>query len=403
MADQQLQSLRLPSQAAALPINRRLRVLIDMVGMYSPEWGGMQEHVLILSRHLSQLGHAPALIPHVSYPARIRERFEAEGIRWIEDPQLMASDGAFPSVRQWMPALRALLLREHIDIYHIHSALMGSEIWAVLVARSIGRAPVMTYHLPPRSLPESYQRQLGMFAIHHILHPRVIAVSSDVYTAIRHCYHPPRSQLFRVGNGIDDLPPLSPAALPLALTRRAASEVIVGVIARLVPQKGLDTLLAALALVDARLPLRVLIIGSGDQDATLKRQMELLRLGGRVEFLGFMADAGHLAPFFDLVLIPSRVEGLPLTALEAFAAGRPVLATCVGGLPEIITDGDTGWLVPPDDPPALARALEAAIRDPLARQRIGIAARRRFEQDLSAATMTQKTLQVYDAALGVHT
>jgi glycosyltransferase involved in cell wall biosynthesis len=125
------------------------------------------------------------------------------------------------------------------------------------------------------------------------------------------------------------------------------------------------------------------IVGDGEHRGALEAVAANLGLGARVRFLG-RRPAGEIRWALQrthALVVPSIYEGMPLVVLEAMAAGRPVVASAVSGIPEVVRDGETGWLVPPEDPAALASALAALAADPAEGERRGREGRRRFELD----------------------
>ncbi|NJC74293.1 glycosyltransferase [Planosporangium thailandense] len=154
------------------------------------------------------------------------------------------------------------------------------------------------------------------------------------------------------------------------VTRQPAHGVM---IANLIAYKGHDDLLAALASLPA--PPRVRLIGDGPQRAHLDQLCRGYGLDDVVEFAGGLRGASRYLPEHQFAVLASHEEGLPNAVLEAMAAGLPVVATTVGGVPELITDGETGLLVPPHAPTELAAAIARLAGDPALRARLGAAAR----------------------------
>lgn len=175
-------------------------------------------------------------------------------------------------------------------------------------------------------------------------------------------------------------------------------------VARLSPEKGVGTFLEACALLIAAKPqggsddARFVVAGDGPLRATLLRQRTLLGLEDHVSLLGARSDVPELLSASDVFCQPSYEEGLGLAVIEAMAAGLPVVATRVGGLPEVVRENETGLLVPPRDPPALARALEALLFDPVRARAFGEAGRARAQAHFTEAAMIAATRAVYDAA-----
>jgi glycosyltransferase involved in cell wall biosynthesis len=174
--------------------------------------------------------------------------------------------------------------------------------------------------------------------------------------------------------------------------------------ARLEAQKGHDTLLAAAAELRTRgLEFVLCFAGEGSERAALEQRVAQLDLGGSVQFLGQIDNVGPLLLAADAVALPSRWEGLPLTLLEALARSRPVVASAVGGIPEVIEDDESGKLIPPDDPMALADVLESFHRHPEAALRLGRGGLRRVREHFTWDRMVEGFEAVYDEVLGLAT
>lgn len=178
-----------------------------------------------------------------------------------------------------------------------------------------------------------------------------------------------------------------PSELPILLTP-----------ARLHPQKRHADLLAALAHLDegGRRDWLLLCAGEGELRAALEAQAAAAGLAGRVRFLGRRSDLPRLYAAADLVVLASAVEGQPLAALEAQAASRPVLATAVGGVPEVVADGRSGLLVPPGDPAALAAALARLLDDGALRRTLGEAAGHWARRHFDIADHVRVLQELYD-------
>ncbi len=151
----------------------------------------------------------------------------------------------------------------------------------------------------------------------------------------------------------------------LLRTFRQPKTAIVGAAGRLSPEKGFDVLVRAADIVQRVDPgVGFVLFGAGPCRVQLAEQIKTLGLGGVVSLNGFRADLDRHVPFFDLLVLPSYTEGLPNVVLEAFAAGVPVVATAVGGTPEVVADGVNGYLVPPGDAEALADGILKALASP---------------------------------------
>ena len=172
-------------------------------------------------------------------------------------------------------------------------------------------------------------------------------------------------------------------------------------VGRLRIRKGVEILLEALALLRSRLPeLRLLVAGDGEQGPALERKVMSLGLTDRVRFLG-RCSAGEVRELLAgarALVVPSIYEGMPLVILEAMEASVPVIASRVSGIPEVVEDGVTGWLVPAENVDQLARALAEVWRDPDESSRRGAAGRDRLERDFRPPAATRIWLREMRAA-----
>jgi glycosyltransferase involved in cell wall biosynthesis len=197
----------------------------------------------------------------------------------------------------------------------------------------------------------------------------------------------PAERIHVVQNGIDLRPRGSPRPT------RTDGPLVLGTGASLEYQKGIDILLAACARLDGK-P-RIEIFGDGSWRGRLEAQAAELDLDAR--FAGHVDDLRERIHELDIFVLPSRAENFPLAALEAMAATLPVVATRVGGVPELVVDGETGILVEPDDPPALAAAIAGLASDPARRAALGDAGRRRASAMFDADRMAARMLALYEA------
>jgi glycosyltransferase involved in cell wall biosynthesis len=160
-----------------------------------------------------------------------------------------------------------------------------------------------------------------------------------------------------------------------------------------------DVLLRASLLVRDALPAATgYVVGTGEDAAHLDGERQALN--APVQFLGTRHDARGLADAFDVFVLPSRVEGLPVALLEAMALGKPIVATPAGGVPEVLVDGESGLLVDIGDEVGLAAAVVTLLKDPDLGRRLGARARQVVQERFSAQTMAQSYLDVYRAVLG---
>ena len=206
-----------------------------------------------------------------------------------------------------------------------------------------------------------------------------------------------RARIRVVLNGIRSEP------VPVPAPAAGVRPFTIGICGQIAPWKGHETLIEALALLARReIGFRCLVFGAGEPDfiARLKRRAAAKGMGDRLEWRGFVRDQAALYRELDVVALPSRHDDpLPTTALEAGLHGLPVVASRRGGLPEIVLDGETGFLVPCADPEAIAGRLATLAREPDLRHRQGAAARRRVLEHFALERMVREHEAVLEEAV----
>ncbi len=215
----------------------------------------------------------------------------------------------------------------------------------------------------------------------------------------------PAERVFHIPNFVEVPSPEHGARLGYWRERLGLPEEawIVLTVGRLHPVKGLDVLLAALARAPSEIegwPLHLVLVGDGALRIPLERQAHALEISGRVHFVGWQADPGGYYRASDLVVSASRSEAFGNTVLEAWAYRRAVLSTRTPGPDELITHGEDGWLVPTEDPQALAGGLERLLRDTRVRHDLGEAGRRRLAVDFSRERIVRQYQTLYETLAG---
>lgn len=171
---------------------------------------------------------------------------------------------------------------------------------------------------------------------------------------------------------------------------------VLGNVARLTAQKGQHTLLQAMPLVLQQFPnTQLVMVGDGELRESLQQLATELDLTPQVHFLGYQANGAEWMANFDLLVHPSRWEGFGLVLLEAMAAKLPIVATQVSAIPEIVQSGETGLLIPPEDPIALAQAICRILSDRAIAQQMGLAGYQRLQQHFTVQAMVDRTCQLY--------
>jgi glycosyltransferase involved in cell wall biosynthesis len=219
-----------------------------------------------------------------------------------------------------------------------------------------------------------------------------VAVAKNVAERIRRRGVPRR--LIRVIPNSVAVPELVPRTEARAFFGVSDQEFHIGWIGRISPEKGPDVMVEALARLGERDGLRVSFLGAGPLEEPLRRRIAVAGLEGTVRFSGVVANASRLFRGLDLVVLSSRTEGTPMVLLEAMAAGIPVLATAVGGVPDVVTDREA-LLVPGEDPGALAVALRFARGEPEAGRTRAAAALQRFRAEFSLGAWVARYDQLY--------
>lgn len=291
----------------------------------------------------------------------------------------------------WRPLL-TLLRRERVDILHAHKH--GSNVWAAILG-PLARTPVVIAHEHTWSFEGQRLRKL---LDRELIARRVdafLTVSSEDRRRMIEVEGIDPEKLIFVPNGIPTPAPPGRSDIRADLGIAPAAPVI-GTVCALRPQKALEVLLEAAALLTRRYPaLRVLIVGEGSERSALERRIEESGLGGTVTLLGRRTDVPDVLRAFDLAVCCSDFEGTPLSILEYMEAGLPVVATRVGGVPDLITPGTHGLLVDRRDPAGLAAAAAELLDDPPRAAAMGSRGRVRRRAEFDIAVTVSEIERIY--------
>jgi glycosyltransferase involved in cell wall biosynthesis len=286
-------------------------------------------------------------------------------------------------------ALRELVAELRPAVVHAH--LFASAAAAAHAVRGSSVPLVVTEHTEG-----PWRDRRALSGLVHLRADRVLATSTAVRDRLvtDHGVAPHRIEVL--------LP--AAAALPTADGPPAVpGRPAVGLVGRLVPDQGVDVLLRAAALVSTVVPqVAFLVVGDGPLRPELERRAVVLGLAGTVTFTGYRSDATRLVGGLDVLAVPSRADGSPLVVCEAMAAGVPVVASRVGGLPDLVEDGGSGLLVRPGEPEDLARALVSLLLDPEAARRLG-ARGRSLAASRSHERLVDRVTQLYADVARVRT
>jgi glycosyltransferase involved in cell wall biosynthesis len=280
-----------------------------------------------------------------------------------------------------------------IDVVHCHH--YSPYVYGLLASLITGVKLVFTEHGRLHDGQPSRKRQL-VNPLLSLLPGRIFAVSGDLRQHMIKEGFPARC-IEVIYNGIDPGPRPSEAARVAARAALGLSQdaFVIGTAGRLDPVKNLALLLQAHALVRDRVPgAQLAIIGDGPERAALESRAAALGASGSVMFAGYRSDVRALMQAFDVYVNSSNYEGVSLTILEAMASGVPVIATSVGGNPEVVVDVETGYLVP-SSAPAIGDAIARLAHQPHVRRKLGDAARWRVRRHFSIGRMVDQYAAVY--------
>jgi glycosyltransferase involved in cell wall biosynthesis len=345
--------------------------------------GGAERHVSDLAIALSDRGHAVKVA--CSSGGELAAGLSRAGVPVFTWGERVVKRRLSFGYAAW---LHGLLAEAPVEIVHAH--LFASATAAAAAAADVDVPFVLTDHTegPWRG---ATARWLSRLAYRRA--DAVIAVSSAIERQLVDGYSVPPERVSMVL-------PVPPArqAPGWRRPRHGRHRPLVGRVARLQPEKGCDVFVRAAARVAEEVPnARFVLIGSGPLRGALATLTHRLGIGGRVELLGYRPDARALIGALDLLAVSSLSDGSPLVVVEAMAAGVPIVATAVGGIPDQLHHGREGLLVPPGDPAALAAAMTTVLRDPRGAARMGAAGRHRAA-DLRHDRMVGAIEGVYRAA-----
>ncbi len=373
---------------------RKLRVL-EMIDR--PFLGGGQRTVLLLAQNLDKKRFEVSVCSGA--PGPLVDTLRRSGIPHL--PATFSRKKFFPAVRE----IRRILSENRIDILHTHGGVAGLfGRWAA--RRSPGPALVHTIHGIHYLHYRNPFARWGFVRLEKYLSrftDAVVLVSeADLSSAGRRGLASPQ-KLILIRNGVDPST-LKPAARPALLRKSLGLEPgrpVVGTVARLHRQKGIPYFLRAADLVRKSHPGAVfIIVGGGPWETKLKAQAARLGLAKNVLFLGERADVAALLSLFDIFVLPSLWEGLPYVLVEAAVLAKPIVATNIDGIREVVGDGENGLLVPAADPASLASAVRLLLEDPGLGRRLAVRARAQIPKDFTIRRMVQDTEQLYLKLIG---
>jgi glycosyltransferase involved in cell wall biosynthesis len=351
--------------------------------------GGMQSVVEGLAAGLERRGHNVHVIGSVQVDPATQPWLGA--VRALGVTVHGVQVGARGYLRE-RRIVRDILRRVRPDVVHTHGP--HSDLVTSGVARGLGIPVVTTLHgssrLPGKSgLTEWLQfRWLVRF-------DAVIAVSRPLVDELATTTRVRKERVHWIPNAhVPTTTGLSRAAARAELGI-PAHEVTIGWVARMIPVKACDNFVRAFAIAARGRRVRAAIVGDGPERPALETLAQELGVRDQMTFCGLREQAGRLFAAFDAFVLSSKSEGTPMTLLEAVAASVPVIATSVGGIPDVVRSTTHALLVPPNDSEALGEAIRTVLDDPAGAQARAVAARQHLDQELSAELWLKRHEALY--------
>ena len=370
------------------------RVLVVVTRL---DLGGVPEHIVTLMRNLAKR-YDVTIVCREAYDVH-RKRLEAAGVR-IVTVELARTLSLAADLRA-IVRLIAFMREENFDIVHTHmskAALLGG-----LAAKIVGVRVVLNtaHNFGWLALPNPVAKRVFWFydkLLFAITLSRLVTISRNQENEIVAAKLIPRRRVQTVLNGVDavELRRLASTGVSRADLGVRDDEVLFVTVARLVWFKTVDVLIEAVALLGPRAAnARFIIAGDGDKMPMLSKLIEERGLVGRVQLLGPRFDIPRLLAISDIFALSSASEGMPISIMEAMALSLPVVSTAVDGTPEVVADGETGLLVPPNAPAAFADALGKLLSDSALRKAMGEKGRLRVERLFTDVAMAAATDEMY--------
>ncbi len=349
----------------------------------SDVFGSPERMIIGQCRHLSSFEFVCASFVKKSRPNRFLQECRARGI------DVVPIEDSFPGDLRIAGCLRRLIREKEIDLVVSHD--YKSSFYAYLAGRRTGSKQMAYFHgVTSENRKVRLYNAIDRYVLRRLA--RVVTVSSQTRklltdNGVR------EDRIMVVPNAIDD----SILAPPDQERQTAASSRELIAAGRFSYEKGYDLLIRALAGIDTGdTPFMLRIYGAGPEEHRLKALVERFSLGDVVEFCGFVDD---LIPFFGskaFLIMPSRSEGMPVTVLEAWSQRLGIVASAVGGVPEVIEDGVTGLLVPPEDVGALAERIAFGLENPELMRKCGQNGYDRVKQDFTFSRQAELLRSIFD-------
>ncbi len=362
--------------------------LISSAGLY-----GAETVVLNLTAAQKAFGHEPVIgVFHNKHRPHLELASEAE--KRDLPVQIFECNGRFD--RSTVRAIRSFVSSHSVDIVHTHG--YKSDIYGRFAVKQPGTAFVATCHLWTRATRSiRFYEFLDSLVLRSAR--RIVGVSDAITEALAKS-GVPEAKLATVYNGTD-LQRFNSRSPSLRNELGLGNRLLIGTVGRLEAQKGIEYFIRAAGEVLAEFPdAQFVVIGEGSLRSQLRERIRDLNLDSNVHLLGERMDMAGVYASLDLFVLASIDEGMPMTILEALAAGRTVIATRVGAVGKLVVNGKTGLLVEPRDINALRNAILACLRDPAFARRLAANGEQHVRNSFSAEAMARNYEEIYLQALG---
>ena len=310
---------------------------------------------------------------------------------------IIGIDGALDF--RWARTFAALVRRERVDVIHAHE--FTANAYGSLMGRILSVPVVATVH-GKNYFADQLKRRMAYRYVSRV--SRMVAVSDDLKQFIVRRVGVADHRVSVIYNGVD-MPAPAPTEQLGALRRDLRLDEydhVIGTVGSLYEVKGHAHLIRALPGILKACPRTLLLLaGRGELEQALRAEVSARHLDAHVRFLGFRGDVAALLSLFDVFVLPSISEGLSMALLEAMAAGRPVVATRVGGNSELVLDGETGFLIDAASPESISDRVVRVLRDGEGAARMGERGRRRASEKFSFRAMVDAYQGLYAQAAGL--
>lgn len=360
----------------------------------SLEFGGLERVVTDLAKAQQAAGHRVSVFS-INDTDGFKPELMQAGITVVEGHKHGGLDiKVLKALRQWVRT-------QAIDVVHAHNFVPNYHAAAAMFG--LGRKPVLVCTCHDMGMRLSNRKLRWLFRLSLTRTARVAMVGQQVHNQYIATGLVPKDRALAVLNGI----PVERFAMTPARRQHArqalglsTDDLVLGCVGRLAALKNHARVIDVMpALLKEHPSLKLVIVGDGAMQSALSAQVSRLGLSPHVVLAGQRSDVADLLPAFDVFALPSQTEGLSIALLEACATSLAVVATRVGGNPEIIKDGQTGLLIPVDDNPALLAAVDRLLSDAALRHQLGASACRWVHDHASATALQQAYDACYRAAL----